>query len=199
MGEDGPTHQPVEHVASLRLIPDLVVWRPCDAVETAVAWKCALKAQLPSCMVLTRQGLTPQVRTGDQISDIERGGYILRDCEGIPEAILMATGSEVQLAVEAAERLSGEGLRVRVVSMPSTSLFDAQPAAYREQVLPAAVRVRVAVEAASIDFWRKYVGLDGAVVGMNTFGASAPGDVLFRHFGFTVDHVADTVRTLLGK
>ena len=199
VGEDGPTHQPVEHVASLRLIPDLVVWRPCDAVETAVAWKCALKAQLPSCMVLTRQGLTPQVRTGDQISDIERGGYILRDCEGIPEAILMATGSEVQLAVEAAERLSGEGLRVRVVSMPSTSLFDAQPAAYREQVLPAAVRVRVAVEAASIDFWRKYVGLDGAVVGMNTFGASAPGDVLFRHFGFTVDHVADTVRTLLGK
>ncbi len=199
VGEDGPTHQPVEHAASLRLIPDLMVWRPCDTVETAIAWKCALKAGLPSCMILTRQGLVPQVRTAEQMANIERGGYILKDCEGVPEVILIATGSEVQLTVEAGERLSGEGIRVRVVSMPSTSLFDAQPAAYREEVLPASVRARVAVEAASSDFWWKYVGLDGAVVGMTSFGASAPGDVLFEHFGFTAEHVADVARTLINK
>ena len=189
----------MEHVASLRLIPDLLVWRPCDTVETAVAWKCALKAERPSCMVLSRQGLAPQVRTAEQIANIERGGYILKDCEGTPDVILIATGSEVQLTVEAAERLSAEGVRVRVVSMPSTSLFDAQPEDYREQVLPASVRARVAVEAASSDFWWKYVGLDGAIVGMTTFGASAPGDVLFSHFGFTADHVADEARKLIRK
>ncbi len=197
VGEDGPTHQPVEQVPGLRLIPNLLVWRPCDAVETAMAWKCALTAQLPSCMVLTRQGMPPQARTADQTAAIARGGYILRDCGSAPDAILLATGSEVHLAMSAAELLSNEGVYVRVVSMPCTMIFDTQPTTYRDEVLPPDVRVRVAVEAAAADFWRKYVGLDGSVVGMNTFGASAPGDVLFRYFGFTAAHVADTVRELL--
>ena len=179
VGEDGPTHQPVEHVSSLRLIPDLLVWRPCDAVETAVAWKVALESAQPSCMVLTRQGLAPQIRTADQVEAVRRGAYILKDCEGTPEVILIATGSEVQLAVSAAEALAGKGRKARVVSMPCAELFDAQPAEYKENVLPRAVRARVAVEAASVDGWWKYVGLDGAVVGMSGFGESAPGDVLF--------------------
>ncbi|HIW78771.1 MAG TPA: transketolase, partial [Candidatus Bilophila faecipullorum] len=185
VGEDGPTHQPIEHVSSLRLIPDLWVWRPCDAVETAVAWKTALESAEPSCMILTRQGLAPQARTAGQLEAVRRGGYVLRDCDGAPEVILIATGSEVQLAVDAAAALTAKGRKVRVVSMPCTELFDAQPADYRESVLPAAVRARVAVEAASVDGWWKYVGLDGAVVGMSTFGESAPGGELFKHFGFT--------------
>ena len=197
VGEDGPTHQPVEHVSSLRLIPDLLVWRPCDAVETAVAWKVALESAQPSCMVLTRQGLAPQIRTADQVEAVRRGAYILKDCEGTPEVILIATGSEVQLAVSAAEALAGKGRKARVVSMPCAELFDAQPAEYKENVLPRAVRARVAVEAASVDGWWKYVGLDGAVVGMSGFGESAPGDVLFKHFGFTVDHVVDVAEGLL--
>ena len=197
VGEDGPTHQPVEHVSSLRLIPDLLVWRPCDAVETAVAWKVALESAQPSCMVLTRQGLTPQTRTEEQLEAVKRGAYILKDCEGTPEVILIATGSEVQLAVSAAEALAGKGRKARVVSMPCAELFDAQPAEYKENVLPRAVRARVAVEAASVDGWWKYVGLDGAVVGMSGFGESAPGDVLFKHFGFTVDHVVDVAEGLL--
>ncbi|WP_300686211.1 transketolase [uncultured Bilophila sp.] len=194
VGEDGPTHQPIEHVSSLRLIPDLWVWRPCDAVETAVAWKTALESAEPSCMILTRQGLAPQARTAGQL---EAGGYVLRDCDGAPEVILIATGSEVQLAVDAAAALTAKGRKVRVVSMPCTELFDAQPADYRESVLPAAVRARVAVEAASVDGWWKYVGLDGAVVGMSTFGESAPGGELFKHFGFTVEHVAEVAEGLL--
>ncbi len=137
VGEDGPTHQPVEHVSSLRLIPDLLVWRPCDAVETAVAWKVALESAQPSCMVLTRQGLTPQTRTEEQLEAVKRGAYILKDCEGTPEVILIATGSEVQLAVSAAEALAGKGRKARVVSMPCAELFDAQPAEYKENVLPA--------------------------------------------------------------
>lgn len=197
VGEDGPTHQPVEHVSSLRLIPDLLVWRPCDAVETAVAWKTALESAGPSCMILTRQGLAPQNRTPEQLEAVRRGGYILKDCDGTPDVILIATGSEVQLAVAAAAVLAAKGRKPRVVSMPCTEIFDAQPAAYREAVLPAAVRARVAVEAASVDGWWKYVGLDGAVVGMSTFGASAPGDVLFKHFGFTVEHVTAAAEGLL--
>ena len=197
VGEDGPTHQPIEHVSSLRLIPDLWVWRPCDAVETAVAWKTALESAEPSCMILTRQGLAPQARTAGQLEAVRRGGYVLRDCDGAPEVILIATGSEVQLAVDAAAALTAKGRKVRVVSMPCTELFDAQPADYRESVLPAAVRARVAVEAASVDGWWKYVGLDGAVVGMSTFGESAPGGELFKHFGFTVEHVAEVAEGLL--
>lgn len=197
VGEDGPTHQPIEHVSSLRLIPDLLVWRPCDAVETAVAWKTALESAKPSCMILTRQGLAPQVRSAEQLEAVQRGGYVLKDCDGAPEVILIATGSEVQLAVDAAAALTEKGRKVRVVSMPCTELFDAQPADYRESVLPAAVRARVAVEAASVDGWWKYVGLDGAVVGMSTFGESAPGGELFKHFGFTVGHVAEVAEGLL--
>ena len=197
VGEDGPTHQPVEHVSSLRLIPDLLVWRPCDAVETAVAWKKAIESAAPSCMVLTRQGLASQTRTPSQIADIARGGYILQDCAGTPELILLATGSEVELAMNAAAELTAKGHKVRVVSMPCTELFDAQPADYREAVLPKNVRARLAVEAASADGWWKYVGLDGAIVGMTTFGASAPGNVLFEHFGFTTEHVVKTAETLL--
>ena len=197
VGEDGPTHQPIEHVSSLRLIPDLWVWRPCDAVETAVAWKTALESAEPSCMILTRQGLAPQARTAGQLEAVRRGGYVLRDCDGAPEVILIATGSEAQLAVDAAAALTAKGRKVRVVSMPCTELFDAQPADYRESVLPAAVRARVAVEAASVDGWWKYVGLDGAVVGMSTFGESAPGGELFKHFGFTVEHVAEVAEGLL--
>ncbi len=197
VGEDGPTHQPIEHVSSLRLIPDLWVWRPCDAVETAVAWKTALESAEPSCMILTRQGLAPQARTAGQLEAVRRGGYVLRDCDGAPEVILIATGSEVQLAVDAAAALTAKGRKVRVVSMPCTELFDAQPADYRESVLPADVRARVAVEAASVDGWWKYVGLDGAVVGMSTFGESAPGGELFKHFGFTVEHVAEVAEGLL--
>ena len=197
VGEDGPTHQPIEHVSSLRLIPDLLVWRPCDAVETAVAWKTALESAEPSCMILTRQGLAPQARTAGQLEAVRRGGYVLRDSDGAPEVILIATGSEVQLAVDAAAALTAKGRKVRVVSMPCTELFDAQPADYRESVLPAAVRARVAVEAASVDGWWKYVGLDGAVVGMSTFGESAPGGELFKHFGFTVEHVAEVAEGLL--
>lgn len=197
VGEDGPTHQPVEHVSSLRLIPNLLVWRPCDGVETAVAWKTALEANAPTCLALSRQNLTPQSRTPEQIEAVARGGYILKDCTTMPDVILIATGSEVSLAVLAAEQLAAKGRNVRVVSMPCTSLFDVQPEAYREAVLPKAVRARVAIEAASVDGWWKYVGLDGAVVGMNSFGASAPGDVLFRHFGFTVEHVVETAEGLL--
>ena len=197
VGEDGPTHQPVEHVPSLRLIPGLEVWRPCDAVETAVAWKTALENHKPSCMVLTRQGVPPQTRTPEQLAGIEKGGYVLKDCAGTPELILMATGSEVGLVMQAAAVLEERGRAVRVVSMPSTTLFDAQPAAYRESVLPSAVRARVAVEAASADGWWKYIGLDGVCVGMHGFGASAPGDVLFRHFGFTPEHVVEAAEGLL--
>ena len=194
LGEDGPTHQPVEHLASLRYIPGNDVWRPCDAVESAVSWREAiLRNDGPSCLVFSRQNLAHQPRTDAQLRDIARGGYVLRDSKGAPELILIATGSEVGIAMDAAARL-GDG--VRVVSMPSTDVFDRQDAAYRESVLPNACRKRVAIEAGITDFWRKYVGLDGAVVGIDRFGASAPGDVLMQHFGFTVDHVVETARAL---
>lgn len=197
VGEDGPTHQPVEQLGGLRLIPGVHVWRPCDTVETVAAWQSAIEsADAPTCISLTRQGLPHIARTLDERNNIKRGGYILRDCAGKPEAIIMATGSEVQLAIEAATMLEARGRRVRVVSMPSTSVFDMQDEAYRDAVLPRDVRVRVAVEAAAADAWWKYVGLDGKIVGMTTFGESAPGNVLFKHFGFTAENVAGTVEAL---
>lgn len=197
VGEDGPTHQPVEQVAGLRLIPHVHVWRPCDSVECAVAWKSAISYAGPSCMSLSRQTLPFVERSAEQIQQAERGGYILRDCQGSPEAIIMATGSEVTLALQAAQTLTDKGRKVRVVSMPCTAVFDAQDAAYKEAVLPSAVRARVAVEAASSDYWYKYTGLDGAIVGMTSFGASAPGKVLAKHFGFTVENVVHHVETVL--
>ncbi|HEY4560728.1 MAG TPA: transketolase [Lysobacter sp.] len=194
LGEDGPTHQPIEHLASLRYIPHNDVWRPCDAVESAAAWKHAiLRSDGPSCLVFSRQNLPHQQRTAQQVADIERGGYVLKDSVGTPELILIATGSEVGLAMQAAEQL---GDTVRVVSMPCTEIFDRQSPEYRESVLPNAVRRRVAIEAATADYWFKYVGLDGVVIGMHGFGASAPAEKLFPHFGFTVERVVEAARSL---
>ena len=187
LGEDGPTHQPIEQIPTLRMIPNMDVWRPCDAVETAVAWKAAIEKQDgPSCLIFSRQGLAHQARSDQQIADINRGGYILADCEGTPEVIVIATGSEVDIAVKAAAQ---SARRVRVVSMPNTKVFDAQDEAYKEAVLPAAVTARVAVEAAVTDGWYKYVGLDGKVIGINRFGESAPAGELFKEFGFTAENV----------
>ena len=198
LGEDGPTHQPVEHLASLRCIPGNHVWRPCDAVESAVAWQAAIeRADGPACLVFSRQNLAHQARDAAQLAAIKRGGYVLREATGgAPDLLLIATGSEVGLAMEAATRLEAEGRRVRVVSMPCAEVFDAQPAEYREAVLPRALRARVAVEAAHVDYWAKYVGLDGAVVGMCSFGASAPAEQLYRHFGITTDRVVELARAL---
>ncbi len=196
LGEDGPTHQPVEQIATLRTIPRMNTWRPCDAVESAVAWKAAiLRRDSPSTLIFSRQNLAHQNRTPEQIANITRGGYILRDCAGTPDLILIATGSEVALAMAAAEKLADK--KVRVVSMPCTEVFDAQDPAYREAVLPAAVRARVAVEAGVTGFWGKYVGLDGKVVGIDTFGESAPAGELFKLFGFTVDNVVATAQSVL--
>jgi len=194
LGEDGPTHQPIEHLASLRYIPHNDVWRPCDAVESGVSWRVAIERRDgPSCLVFSRQNLAHQPRNEAQVADIARGGYVLRDSVGAPQLILIATGSEVGLATQAAGQL---GDHVRVVSMPSTDVFDRQDAAYRESVLPNACRKRVAIEAGVTDFWRKYVGLDGAVVGIDSFGASAPIEALMPHFGFTVEHVLATAQSL---
>src|SRR5690606_27915900 len=194
LGEDGPTHQPIEHLASLRHIPRNDVWRPCDAVESAVCWRAAIERRDgPSCLVFSRQGLAHQPRSDEQVAAISRGGYVLRDSAGAPELILIATGSEVELAMQAAALL---GDKVRVVSMPSTDVFDRQPAQYREAGLPDACPRRVGVEAGVTDFWRKYVGLDGAVVGIDTFGASAPIEALMPHFGFTAEHVVEVARAL---
>ncbi|MDG2915368.1 transketolase [Bisgaard Taxon 10/6] len=198
LGEDGPTHQPVEQTASLRLIPNLETWRPADQVESAVAWKAAVERQDgPSALIFTRQNLAQQERTAEQLANIARGGYILKDCAGTPELILISTGSEVDLAVKAAEALAAEGKAVRVVSMPSTNVFDKQDEAYRESVLPSAVTKRVAVEAQIADFWYKYVGLEGRIVGMNRFGESAPADQLFKLFGFTVENVVAKAKEIL--
>ena len=197
-GEDGPTHQPIEQIANLRMTPNLTTWRPADATESAVAWKQALLTKDgPTALVFSRQNLDPIARTPAQVADIHRGAYILKDTQGEPEAIIIATGSEVSLALAAAEQLGAQGKQVRVVSMPSTSVFDAQDAGYKEKVLPLSVLPRVAVEAAHVDFWWKYVGLDGRVVGMTTFGESAPGGALMEHFGFTVDNVVAAVEELL--
>jgi len=197
LGEDGPTHQPIEHLASLRYIPGNDVWRPCDAVESAVAWRFAIeRREGPSCLVFSRQNLPHQPRTPEQVRAIARGGYVLRDAGGTPDVILIATGSEVALAMQAADVLAGEGVKARVVSMPSTDVFDRQDADYRESVLPRAVRRRVAIEAGVSDFWAKYVGLDGAVIGIDRFGASAPAEVLFPHFGFTVERVVQAAKAI---
>ena len=198
LGEDGPTHQPVEQMASLRVTPNMNTWRPCDQVESAVAWQFAIQRNDgPSALIFSRQNLAQMDRTPEQVANISRGGYILKDCAGQPELIFIATGSEVELAMNAAEQLTAEGRKVRVVSMPATEVFDKQDAAYRESVLPAAVTARVAVEAGIADFWYKYVGLNGAVVGMTTFGESAPAELLFKEFGFTVDNVVAKAKALL--
>jgi transketolase len=199
LGEDGPTHQPIEHLASLRLIPKNVVWRPCDAVESAVAWKAAIeRREGPSCLVFSRQTLAHQQRSDAQLSLIEFGGYVLSDpADGKFDVILIATGSEVDLAMQGAKALAQQGVAARVVSMPCTNVFDRQPQAYRDGVLPPSCRKRVAIEAAATDYWRKYVGLDGAVVGIDTFGASAPAEDLFKYFGFTVESVVAAARSLM--
>jgi len=200
LGEDGPTHQPVEHIASLRYIPNNDVWRPCDATESAVSWKAAiLRRDNPSCLIFSRQNLAPQQRSAEQVRLIERGGYVLADAAGTPDVILIGTGSEVGLAMAAKAELEAAGIKARVVSMPSTNVFDRQDAAYRESVLPNAVRARVAVEAGVTGFWRQYVGLDGAVVGLDTFGASAPADKLYQHFGITTEAVVAAAKAQLAK
>jgi transketolase len=198
LGEDGPTHQPVEHLASLRQIPNNDVWRPCDAVESAVCWQAAIERKDgPSCLVFSRQTLVHQARDTAQLADIARGGYVLSDPgEASFDVILLATGSEVELAMEAMRRLASEGVKARVVSMPSTNVFDRQPLEWREGVLPSWCRKRVAVEAGVTDYWRKYVGLDGAVVGIDTFGASAPAEHLYHHFGITVEAVVAAAKAL---
>jgi transketolase len=196
-GEDGPTHQPVEQLANLRLTPNMAVWRPCDAAETAVSWKVAIERRnAPTALVFSRQGLKAQARSTEQLANVTKGGYVLSDCQGTAEVILIATGSEVQLAMDSAAELTKLGQKVRVVSMPSTTEFDKQDAAYKESVLPKGVTKRVAIEAAHTDFWYKYIGFDGGVVGMTTFGESAPGGDLLKHFGFTVDNVVKTVQSL---
>ena len=198
LGEDGPTHQAVEQTATLRMIPRMSLWRPCDAVESAVAWKAAIDhTGGPSCLIFSRQNLKHMNRTADQIADIRRGGYVLFDCEGTPEAVIIGTGSEIGLAMDAAVALTEKGRKVRVVSMPSTDVFDAQDESYRESVLPAAVMARVAVEAGVTDYWRKYVGLDGKVIGLDTFGESAPADQVYKHFGITAENVVKAVESLL--
>jgi transketolase len=198
LGEDGPTHQAVEQLTNLRTTPHLHTWRPCDVAESAVAWRAALERRDgPTALVFTRQNLPHQLRDDSQLAAVARGAYILQDCAGEPEALLLATGSEVQLAIAAAAQLAQAGRRVRVISMPCTTMFDAQDAGYREAVLPSDVFARVAVEAAHKDFWYKYVGLEGAVIGMDSFGESAPGPQVMEHFGFTVAAVVEAVEQLL--
>ncbi len=200
LGEDGPTHQAVEQLASLRLTPNFSTWRPCDQVETAVAWKAAIERHNgPTALILSRQNLAQIERSPQQLKDVARGGYILKDAGGKPDLILIATGSEVEIAVQAAEKLRGDGVAVRVVSLPSTDVFDAQDEAYRESVLPSDVSARVAVEAGIADYWYKYVGLKGAIVGMTGYGESAPAEKLFPYFGFTVENVVEKARKVLGK
>ncbi len=198
LGEDGPTHQPVEQIASLRLTPNMSTWRPCDQVESAVAWKLAIERKDgPTSLIFSRQNLAQQDRDAEQVANIAKGGYILKDCAGKPELIIIATGSEVELAVEAAAQLSAEGKAVRVVSMPATDAFDKQDAEYRESVLPSDVTARIAVEAGIADFWYKYVGFGGKIIGMTTFGESAPAGELFKMFGFTTENVVNTAKELL--
>ncbi|MFL2841029.1 MAG: transketolase [Pseudohongiellaceae bacterium] len=196
-GEDGPTHQAIEQISNLRLTPNMSVWRPADAVETAVAWKSAiLKTDAPTSLILSRQALPHLIRNQEQVNNIAKGAYTLCDCEGEPEIIVIATGSEVSVSLSAVKAALGLGLKVRLVSMPSTDLFDAQDEDYKESILPSAVRKRLAVEAAQQDYWYKYVGLDGAVIGMSTFGESAPGSVVMEHFGFTAENIQQAIENL---
>jgi len=197
LGEDGPTHQPVEQTATLRLIPNMDVWRPCDTAESLVAWAEAAKAEdHPSCLIFSRQNLKFQARNEQQLNDIKRGGYVISEAQGNAQAVIIATGSEVELALEAQKALAAQNIAVRVVSMPSTNVFDRQDAAYKAAVLPEGLP-RIAVEAGHADGWYKYVGLNGAVVGINCFGESAPAELLFKEFGFTVENVVDTVKSVL--
>ncbi|HKL60686.1 MAG TPA: transketolase C-terminal domain-containing protein, partial [Sphaerochaeta sp.] len=197
LGEDGPTHQPVEQAANLRMTPNMVVWRPADAVETAVAWKSALKRKDgPTSLLLSRQNLVPQDRTDKQVEAIAKGGYVIWESKAKAEIILIGTGSELDLAMQAAKRLSDDGKAVRVVSMPSSEVFEMQDAAYRESVLPSSVRKRVAVEAGWDDYWFKYVGLDGKIIGMHSFGESAPAEKLYEHFHITSDAVYEAALSL---
>ncbi|MFA0499168.1 transketolase-like TK C-terminal-containing protein, partial [Vibrio sp. 10N.222.46.A1] len=198
LGEDGPTHQPVEQIASLRLTPNMSTWRPCDQVETAVAWKSAIERfDGPTSLIFSRQNLVQFERDQDTLSNVAKGGYILSDCEGEPQLILIATGSEVALAMEAKAQLTH--VRCRVVSMPATDIFDAQSAEYKEQVLPSHVTARVAIEAGIRDYWFKYVGLHGDIVGMTSFGESAPAEQLFEMFGFTVENIVEKSLAVLEK
>ncbi|CAH9016020.1 transketolase [Candidatus Nitrosacidococcus sp. I8] len=198
LGEDGPTHQAVEQAATLRYIPHMSVWRPCDTVETLVAWKIAIEhTNGPTALLLSRQGLPCQKRTPEQIKNITRGGYILRDCEGTPDLIIIATGSEVELAEKAFESLSNSGIKTRVVSMPSTDAFDNQDESYRESVLPIKVKARIAVESGIPDYWRKYVGLEGKVLGVDTFGESAPAEQVYKYFGLTVENLTTVAKNLV--
>ena len=198
LGEDGPTHQPIEQIASLRGTPNVDAWRPCDAVESAVAWKYAIERNDgPSALIFSRQNLPHQSRDAQQLADIARGGYVLKDCAGEPELIIIATGSEIGLAVQGYEALTAQGRKVRVVSMPCTSVFDAQDAGYKQAVLPLQVSARIAIEAAHADYWYKYVGLEGRIIGMTSFGESAPAPALFEAFGFTLDNVLETAAELL--
>ena len=198
LGEDGPTHQPIEQIASLRGTPNVDAWRPCDAVESAVAWKYAIERNDgPSALIFSRQNLPHQTRDAQQLADIARGGYVLKDCAGEPELIIISTGSEIGLAVQGYEALTAQGRKVRVVSMPCTSVFDAQDAGYKQAVLPLQVSARIAIEAAHADYWYKYVGLEGRIIGMTTFGESAPAPALFEEFGFTLENVLETAAELL--
>jgi transketolase len=197
LGEDGPTHQPVEQTATLRMIPNMTVWRPCDTTETLVAWAASVeKKDGPSCHILSRQNLPFVKRTDAQVADIRKGGYVLSDCDGAAKVVLIATGSEVELALKAQEMLKAEGINARVVSMPSTNEFDKQDAAYKASVLPAGIK-RVAIEAGVTDGWYKYVGIDGAVVGLDRFGESAPAPLLFKEFGFTPENVVAKTKAIL--
>ncbi len=195
-GEDGPTHQPIEQLTALRVTPNMSVWRPCDNVETAVAWKVALeRAEGPTALVFSRQGVAHQGRSGEQLAEISRGAYVLIDCEGDPELILIATGSEINICRDAVNQLQTDGIAARLVSMPSTDAFDSQEPEYKEKVLPASVRKRLAVEAGATDYWSKYVGLEGKVIGIDRFGESAPGGVLMEHFGFTAENVVAVAKS----
>jgi transketolase len=197
LGEDGPTHQPIEHLSSLRAVPHMNLWRPCDATESAIAWVLALERHGPTALVLTRQGLPQQPHPPEQLANIRRGGYVLLDCQGKPEVLVIATGSEVSIAAQAVNALNGAGRRVRLVSMPSTETFDAQDEAYRESVLPRAVTRRLAVEAGATQCWWRYVGIAGRVFGIDTFGASGKGPEVLTHFGFTADNIQQQIRKLL--
>lgn len=200
LGEDGPTHQPVEQLASLRMTPNMSTWRPCDQVESAVAWKAALERKDgPTALIFSRQGLRQQERNAEQLANVARGGYVLLDSPATPELILIATGSEVAITMAAAKTLQAQGKQVRVVSLPATDIFDAQPADYREAVLPSSVSKRVAVEAGIADYWYKYVGLNGRIIGMTSFGESAPAGDLFKHFGFTAEHIVTAAEELLAE
>jgi transketolase len=200
LGEDGPTHQPIEHLASLRLIPHMELWRPCDAVETAASWRFAIENRNgPTCLIFTRQSVVQEPRDAAQIAAIKRGGYVLIDSAGPPEVVVIATGSEVGIAAEAVRTVAAKGKKIRLVSMPSTTTFDRQDASYRESVLPAAATRRVAVEAGVTGAWWHYVGLQGEIVGIDHFGASAPAKDLFKAYGFTAEHVVEAIEKVLAK